>query len=373
MYPFRDVGFVDGPITRDERPSFYWFHDHILDFTGPNVYRGLANFAPAFDDLDTGREDTGLGLPSGDHDVPLLIQDKLFDASGLLIFDPFDGDGFLGDRMVVNGVVQPYPVIERRKYRLRFLNGSNARIYQMFLTDAAGRSYPMTQIATEGGLLAKPIPNVRSFELYLAQRVEVIVDFADPMFNQIAASGQPFLYVENRMRQDDGRKPDGVQNQGTKLLQFRLEGGPVSTPPVPGTLRPFAPISDAELAAAERRSFKFDRSGGVFTINGEPVDIDREDPVRRNVGQLWHFENDSGGWWHPNHVHSEFMRVIRRNGQPPPLNEADGMARKDAVVMRQNENVDVYIKFRDFSGPFVAHCHNMEHEDHAMMMRFDVE
>jgi FtsP/CotA-like multicopper oxidase with cupredoxin domain len=373
MYPFRDVGFEDGPITKDERPSFYWFHDHILDFTGPNVYRGLANLAPAFDDLDTGDENTGLGLPSGDHDLPLVFQDKIFDISGALIFDPFNGDGFLGDTMVVNGVVQPYHEVERRKYRIRCLNGSNARIYQMFLTNDGGQSYPMTQIATEGGLLAKPIPEVRSFELYLAQRVEVIVDFADPMFDAIAASDKPFVYIENRMRQDDGRKPDGVESQGTKLLQFRLSGRPIATRPVPRSLRPFDPIGEDELAAAERRSFKFDRSGGVFTINGEPIDIDKKNPIPRNVPQLWHFENSSGGWWHPNHVHSEFMRVLRHNGQPPPLNERDGMARKDTVVMRKNETVDVYIKFRDFSGPFVAHCHNMEHEDHAMMLRFDIE
>jgi FtsP/CotA-like multicopper oxidase with cupredoxin domain len=221
--------------------------------------------------------------------------------------------------------------------------------------------------------MAKPIRNVQSCELYLAQRVEVVVDFADPMFNDVAASGKPFVYIENRMRQDDGRKPDGVESSGPKLLQFRLSGSPVSTPPVPSTLRPFAPISDAELAAAQRRSFEFDRSDGVFTVNGEPIDIDKKSVVPRNVGQMWHFQNDSGGWWHPNHVHSEFMRVIRHNGQPPPLNETDGMARKDTVVMRKNESVDVYIKFRDFTGPFVAHCHNLEHEDHAMMLRFDVE
>jgi FtsP/CotA-like multicopper oxidase with cupredoxin domain len=372
MYPFRDVGFEDGPETRDERPSFYWFHDHILDFTGPNVYRGLANVVPAFDDLDTGDENTGLGLPSGDHDLPMVFQDKIFDIGGALIFDPFNGDGFLGDTFVVNGVVQPYHDVERRKYRLRFLNGSNARIYQMCLTNDSGRSYPMTQIATEGGLMAKPLP-VPSFELSMAQRVEVVVDFADPMFNDIAATDKPFVYIENRMAQTDGRKPDGLVSAGPKLLRFRLSGNPVPTPPVPSVLRPFARISDAELAAAERRSFRFDRSDGVFTINGEPIDIDKKNVVPRNVGQLWHFQNDSGGWWHPNHVHSELMRVIRHNGQPPPLNETDGMARKDTVVMRKNESVDVYIKFRDFSGPFVFHCHNLEHEDHAMMGRFDVE
>jgi FtsP/CotA-like multicopper oxidase with cupredoxin domain len=90
------------------------------------------------------------------------------------------------------------------------------------------------------------------------------------------------------------------------------------------------------------------------------------------VPQIWHLENKSGGWWHPIHIHSEFMRVLRRNGKQPPLNERDGVARKDTVLLRGGESVDVFLKFRDYSGPFVFHCHNIEHEDMAMMARFDI-
>ena len=376
MYPLTDVGLQDfeagrSPIrpTRDERPSFLWFHDHILDFTRTNVYRGLANVVPVFDDLDTGDETTGLRLPSGAHDLPLVLQDKIFDTSGALIFDPFNGDGFLGDTMVVNGVVQPFHEVEQRKYRLRFLNGSNARIYQIYLTnDVVGQTFPMTMIATEGGLMAAPIRNVQTFTISMAERFEVVVDFADPIFN-----GQSAIYIENRMAQSNGRKPDGVVRRGTKLLKFVLKGTPISTPEVPNVLRRFDAITDAELSRAVRRSFKMDRSHGVFTINGEPIDIER--PVGTpKLGQpeLWHIENSSGGWWHPNHIHSELQRVIRRNGKQPPLSERDGNARKDTVLLRGGESVDVFLKFRDFTGPFVSHCHNIEHEDMAMMVRFDV-
>ena len=175
-YPFADVGIFDGPIEEAERPSTYWFHDHFLDFTGQNVYRGLANIAPAFDELDAGDETASdtLALPSGAHDIPLVLMDKTFDISGTMVFDPFNGDGFLGDTMTVNGVVQPYCRVQRRKYRFRFLNGSNARLYQIFATNDLRQTFPMTQIATEGGLLGHPIRNLQSFSLFMSERVEVV-------------------------------------------------------------------------------------------------------------------------------------------------------------------------------------------------------
>ena len=370
-YPFADVGIFDGPIEEAERPSTYWFHDHFLDFTGQNVYRGLANIAPAFDELDAGDETASdtLALPSGAHDIPLVLMDKTFDISGTMVFDPFNGDGFLGDTMTVNGVVQPYCRVQRRKYRFRFLNGSNARLYQIFATNDLRQTFPMTQIATEGGLLGHPIRNLQSFSLFMSERVEVVVDFADRIFD-----GQQVVYFENRMAQSDGRKPDGVSSRGTKLVKFIIDPATVDDPSrVPDTLRPFAPISAAELNASEHRSFRFDRRHGVFTINGEPVDIEKPVAlVKRNKGQVWTFSNNSGGWWHPNHVHLEFMRVLRRNGRTPPLNELDGNAKKDTILLKGGDKVVVYVKFRDYPGPFVTHCHNLEHEDMAMMGRFDV-
>ena len=372
IYPFRDVGFLDGPETKEERASFYWFHDHILDFTGPNVYRGLASIAPVFDEIDTNDEEDdtpgALRLPSGACDLSLVLQDKVFDISGALIFDPFNQDGFLGDTMLVNGVVQPFHRINRRKYRLRFLNASTARIYQLVLTNAAGQKFPMTQIATEGGLLVHPIPNVSTFTVAMAERVEIVVDFGADIFN-----GQQEIYLENRMAQTDGRKPDGVVSSGPRLMKFILGDKVTDHSQVPDSLRPCAPIAQAELTAAEHRTFDLDRSDGVFTVNGKPIDIEKPtDLVPRGRPQIWHFRNNSGGWWHPVHVHSEFMRVLSRNGRRPAKNEADGMARKDTILLRGGDRVDVFIKFRDYLGPFVSHCHNLQHEDMAMMARYDV-
>ncbi len=95
--------------------------------------------------------------------------------------------------------------------------------------------------------------------------------------------------------------------------------------------------------------------------------------VPKNTPEVWTFSNGSGGtWWHPVHVHHEFMRVISRNSGAPLADEADGMARKDTILLGVGDSVDVHVNFRDFTGNFMFHCHNLEHEDHFMMARFDV-
>jgi FtsP/CotA-like multicopper oxidase with cupredoxin domain len=387
-YPVLDPGFLDfgegwsserPDVT--ERPSTLWYHDHLLDFTAPNVYRGLVGFSLMFDELDSGDEtDTNpaaLRLPGfPEYDIPLLIQDKRFNRDGSLWFSTFDHDGFLGDKFLVNGAIQPYFEVQKRKYRFRILNGSNARIYQLYLTNALGQTFPMTQIATEGGLLSKPIPRLQNFMIAPAERVEVVVDFGAVEF-----AGQQEIFLENRLQQTDGRKPDGTTSRGTRLLKFTLVGDTVDDPSQVGryengelVLRRFDPIRPELLELAVRRTFEFDRSSGAWTVNGRlagDLDRSRANPVRGRP-EIWRLVNKSGGWWHPIHVHSEFMRVIRQNGQLPPLAERDGMAKKDTILLRDNSSVEVFVQFRDYTGPFVFHCHNLEHEDMAMMARFDV-
>jgi FtsP/CotA-like multicopper oxidase with cupredoxin domain len=385
-----------------------WYHDHILDFTAPNVYRGLAGFFLVFDnpnfDLtdpnvegirdqtrDTGDElnrdnaPKALCLPSGEFDIPLVLQEKTFDANGQLVYDVFNTDGFLGSNFLVNGKVQPFVPVKRRKYRFRVLNGSNARIYQLFLTDSSGRSYPLKQIATEGGLLARPVTRRNGLLLGMAERVEVVIDFKDfpsPQFSE--------LFLENRLVQEDGRGPKGtferpeLVSRGTRLLRFAL-GATVGEDPsrVPDILRPFDPIAADAIRAARVRTFEFERTNGQWAINGRLAgDLARPAAqVPLATGEVWRLVNKSGGWWHPIHVHHEFMRVLKRNGRAPfdgtgadsgQSVERDGLARKDTIVLGPNSEVEVFVRFEDYRGPFVFHCHNMEHEDHQMMARFDV-
>src|SRR5581483_2952394 len=218
-YPMLDRGFSHGTPDTAERTSTDWYHDHLIDFTGPNVYRGLAGFYLVFDELDSGVETdpASVRLPSAPFDVPLVVQDKRFDRNGQLVFDPFNHDGFLGDKFCVNGAVQPFLRVKRRRYRFRFLNGSTARIYQLFLADASGRTFPFDQVATDGGLLAQSIPGITSFQFAPAERVEIVIDFA-----QFPATTTA-LFLENRLQQTEGRKPDGLVSRGPQILKFILE------------------------------------------------------------------------------------------------------------------------------------------------------
>src|SRR5207245_3287356 len=120
-----------------ETMSFLWFHDHRFGFTAQNVHKGLVGFYTCFSDdidLDSGDETAGLGLPSGDFDIPMVFIDRTFDSGGQLFFDLCNLDGILGDKYTVNGKIQPYLDVKRRKYRFRILIGGQSRAYDFFLS-----------------------------------------------------------------------------------------------------------------------------------------------------------------------------------------------------------------------------------------------
>ena len=370
--PGLDPGCIDGPVDDHDRPATMWYHDHVLDYTAQNVYRGLAGSFLFFDEVDTGDETTGLRLPSGDYDVPLVLQDRRVDAQGQLWYDPLDHNGFLGDLFLVNGAVQPFCEVRARKYRFRMLNGCNARFLGAELRTEAGQAVAFDVIATEGGLLSQTLRGESFLYMSPAKRFDIVVDFSR------FAPGT-VLYLESRIDHPDGRGPKGTfdrpvfKPRGDRYLKFVVGQPAPDASQVPDTLRPFAPISTAEIATATRRELRFGRSNGVWVINGESVDL--EHPlftVQRDKGEVWTLRNSSGGWWHPIHVHLEFMRVLRRNGRVPGPLERDGNARTDTVILGPNDEVEVFVKFRDYSGRWVLHCHTTEHEDAYMMTCFDV-
>ncbi|HIK59318.1 MAG TPA: hypothetical protein EYF98_01345 [Planctomycetes bacterium] len=384
-YAMQDVGFSTGEPSPEERPATQWYHDHLLDFTGANVQRGLAGFLLAFDDLDTGDEMTGLRLPSLLHpgtgdvpgfDIPLVFADRLIAPDGSLVYLPEDFDGFIGDKHLVNGRIDPFLEVEARKYRLRILIGTNAAMLGLRLINASGETFPFDAIANGGGLFASPIRDLDfTGVLAPAMRLDIIVDFSQfPVGTK--------LYLEDAIKQEDGRGPDGdfedpdlfPAGEGSKRLEFRVvpATGPDNSQ-VPNVLRPITPIPQSELDAATRREFEFHRGNGAWKINGEFVDIDTPcATIPLNTPEIWTLKNGGGGWWHPIHVHLEFMRILTRNGKQPPLRERDGFSKTDTINLGPGDEVEAFFKFRDFPGPWVFHCHNIEHEDHFMMVRFDV-
>jgi FtsP/CotA-like multicopper oxidase with cupredoxin domain len=342
-----------------EAMSSLWYHDHRFDFTAPNVYKGLAGMYSLFDNLDTGNELTGLQLPSGAFDVPLFFADKLFAANGQLIFDTFNFDGLLGDKDTVNGKIQPYFNVARRKYRFRMLNGGPSRFYEFFLSNGL----PFIHISNDGNLLPAPITK-ESLRISVAERIDAIVDFSN------CSIGEEII-LQNRLEQDNGRGPTGHlldPDEAREVLKFVVTGDADDFSEVPASLRPLPTINPN--GAVANRTWRFERTNGQWAINGKffnPNEI-RATP-KLNTSEIWTLKNNSGGWSHPIHIHFEEFRILLINNQSP---QGTLVSRKDVVELGPNTEVRLFMQFRDWLGKYPMHCHNTVHEDHQMMLRWDV-
>ena len=389
---FRDYVFAN----TSTRGGTLWYHDHCEDDTGRNVYHGLAAFyLLRSTDEEQRLSEAGIVLPKGrkippserevmppdgryygyEFDIPLVIQDRLLNADGALNYPLFNHEGVLGDVYCVNGKAQPRLKVEPRRYRFRLLNGSNARVYEF----ALGESVQFLQIGTDGGLLPQAVRRA-SIKMAPAERVDVVIDFTWSWGKQIV------LY--NVLEQIDGRRPDdepgGVR---TPIMRFDVER-PLSSPDnsrVPGHLEDLLPLNAdrnnpyfedyRREDAVITRDFSIHRQHGVWVVNGncyDPAKSNTCPPVVLDTTEIWRFKNSAGGWVHPMHIHLEEFKILSRNGVPPGPHEA-GL--KDTFLIGENETVEVITKFRDQpkaedghnDGLYVFHCHNLEHEDMAMM------
>jgi len=421
--PDGNGGSINIPGDYRETMSTHWFHDHMLDFTAQNVYKGNAAMMNYYSAIDRGNEgldcnyadaaNVNLCLPSGtgldwgnrDYDVNLLIADKAWDKNGQLFFNIFNLDGFLGDRMTVNWLYKPYFPVRARKYRLRLLNGSVSRYFKIALVDESGNRVPFHMIANDGNIMehAVPFPNAQSQDLPeqgIAERYDIIVDFS-------GFEPGSKLYLVNLLEHKDGKGPNKVvplkdvfpnrKYEGDpavgEFLEFRVNeysGQDLSMNPADyeeggRTMIPRAPVTAEELATARHRTFEFGRSNGtdgapwtIKTDGGQGLSMD---PHRLSAapdeGQLeiWHIKNGGNGWSHPVHVHFEEGQILQRGGEAPPIWEK--WARKDVYRIGptpdSTSSVDIAIRFREFLGTYMEHCHNTQHEDHAMLLRYDIE
>lgn len=357
-----------------EAMSTLWYHDHRVDFTAQNVYKGLAGFYLLFNEWDTGNEHTGFRLPSFPaFDIPMLFADKVFDSrTGLLRFDLFNLDGILGDKFTVNGKIQPVLHVSPRRYRFRWLDGGPARFYQLFLTDLNKLSAhnKFWQISSDGNLLPKPI-QVESVRLSVGERADVIIDFT-PFAGKT-------LYLENRLQQEDGRGPTdhkiGSAGRGNLVLQIKVDG-PAGDDysQDPATITGFYTLPSTTDTPRVKRTFKFENSDGGWQINGKFFNCNEiRFKVKKNSVEQWTLINDGGGWEHPIHVHFEEFQTLSINGRPPATSPLVQTGRKDVLRLEADDRAVLFFRFRDFEGKYGMHCHNTIHEDHAMMLQFDID
>jgi FtsP/CotA-like multicopper oxidase with cupredoxin domain len=371
------------PGTGDinESLSTLFYHDHRVDFTAQNTYKGLLGMYLLFNKFDTGDETTGFRLPSfPEFDVPMMFADKLFDPeTGLLVFDTFSLDGVLGDKFLVNGKIQPFFKVKPRRYRFRWANTGPTRFYEFFLTDPKNLSARnlFWVIANDGNLLPRPV-HVESMRIGVAERTDVIIDF-----RQFAGKS---IFLENRLNEVNGQGPivpseclDANGNpkpqilpagKGHFLLRFDVDSHSVADDSKEPEEMRFYDLPEI-VPPRITRSLRFDRLNGQWSINSKFIDCEEiRFTVQQNSVENWILENQSGDWTHPIHIHFEEHRILSRNFAPPPLPVEH--SRKDVTRLQPGERVQLFFRFRDFHGRYPLHCHNMIHEDHAMMGRWEI-
>ncbi len=315
----------------NERGAMQYYHDHRMGETGMAVWMGLTGLYILDDPADPAT------LPSGAYEVPLVIADRQFDADNQLQYF-YDASGVVGDKVLVNGVYQPYLDVADRKYRFRIINAANARSY--ILTLSTGEA--LTQIGTESGLLPAPVRRT-ALDFGPAERLDVVVDFA-------GKSGQE-LYLMDAY-------------QMVPLLKFRVNQSAGDTSSVPATLRAVPDIGQPTVT----RNFSFDFTSNRWTINGLGFDPGRIDarPVLGTT-EKWVFTNPTGST-HMVHIHDVDQQCVSRDGGPCYPYET----MKETWSLAPGETLELKLKFTDHTGIYVMHCHILEHEDDGMMTQFEV-
>jgi len=361
------------------RAGTYWFHPHPHEYTGTQVYGGLAGLFLVSDD-----EESAARLPAGARDISIVLADRTFDAANQLVYESAMGAGmmgammgFFGERILANGRPSLSFPAATGAYRLRLLNGSNSRIYRIARSDRK----PLLAIASDGGLLAAPVS--RPFlVLAPAERAELWVDFHDESSgSRIALVAEPLDFggagmgmMGGMMGRGRGGGPPPAAPQPFALFTV-ARGGARQTPPA--RLAELAPV--AAPRESERREFAITLGRMRWGINGRTFEMDEVAPyerVRFGETEVWEFSNRTPmmSMPHPMHVHAAQFRVLERIGTPPGLEGLrtgflDG-GLKDTVLVLPGERVRVLLRFNAFRGLFLYHCHNLVHEDMGMMRNF---
>ena len=408
----------------DNRAGSYWFHPHPHGRTGKQVYAGMAGLFLVADD-----EEAALGLPSGEFELPLVIQDRLIDDDNQFVYPPGGDDpaaksgrggmgggmmgrgmgmgsgsgggmmrgggmgpmmagmmGVLGDRILVNGSLHGGRDVERRAYRLRLLNASNSRTLKLAWSDGT----PLNVIASGGGLLAAPLR--RDYVMLPpADRVELWVDFghwaagSKAVLRSLAFDGG--IGMGGMMGGGSGGLADGA---AFDVHRFKVGGGAAHADALPAKLATVAAAQPRQAINADRpKVFDLTMRMMAWGINGASFDMLAASPletVKLGTQEVWEFRNEGRGAMmgmvmpHAMHVHGLQFRVLAREVSSRFAAEYATIDAghvdegwKDTVLVMPGERVRILLRFADFPGLFLYHCHMLEHEDTGLMRNYLVK
>lgn len=392
------------------RAGTYWFHPHPHGHTGEQVYKGLAGLF-----IVTDEEEKALNLPTGDYDIPVVIQDRTFDKNNQLIYlsnGRMDRmQGFLGDRILINGKIDNTLALNKDgKYRLRLLNGSNSRAYKL----AWNNGEPLTIFGVDGGLLESP-KTLPYLILAPAQRADVWLDLSKK------SEGQDLKLIHLPIPLDTmmgggmmGNNSNSSNNQLPYNSQFDILNITIGTSKkndvqLPERLAVLQTLDPADAVnSTSPRTFNFAMGGMMkWTINGRTYngkEVADDETVKLNTTEIWRInnggniaagnQNDGGGMMgnnrgmmgnmmqmpHPVHIHQLQFNIVNRNTENVDQNiwnaVKDGFINEgwqDSVYLLPGMYIDLVMRFEDYKGLFLYHCHNLEHEDMGMMRNYKIE
>lgn len=339
-----------------QRAGTYWYHPHPHGSTARQVFMGLAGMFIVND-----AEEAALNLPADEFEIPLIIQDKRFSGSSL-DYSPTEEEimsGYLGETILVNGLHAPYHSVEAGWYRLRIVNGSTARVYKL----AFSNEMDFYIIGSDGGLLRNP-EKVKSQLMGPGERLDILVNFKS------IAIGKSVYLISRKFSEYN------VQGrQEYKIMKFTVDRSTERSFTLPETLTSITAIPDASAVAT--RSFDISalaghNGGGGHAINGKMFDMHRiDETVAAGTSEIWEFDNRMGEEIHPMHIHGVQFQVLERKGGRGSLIPAE-KGWKDTVLVMPGEKVSVIMTFPLYTGVFVFHCHNLEHEDDGMMLNYKI-
>jgi len=381
-------------FTVINRPGTFWYHPHPHHHTAEQVYRGLAGLL-----IVHGEEP--VELPSGGQDVALVLQDRTIGFDGRLRYVANRRDvmmGFVGDTLVTNGVVDHELAVERAPYRVRLLNGANARTQHLRLSTGD----EMIVLSTDGCLL----PEARrrsSLVLTPAQRADLWIDFSRYAAGTRITLESAEVFVESMGGMGGGGMGPGGGGRGQGMGGMdgmdMAEGGLVlehraastfvvrDSPSQPGAAPTgLGGIVDIDPSAAVNRgapkSFVLSTRQGTHWINDRQWEgriASELETARFGTIELWEFINRSP-MIHPIHLHGEAFRVVSRDWEDESAREAwetiegsvvdDGL--NDTVLVWPGQRVTIAVRFDKHRGYFTYHCHILAHEDDGMMRNFRV-